>query len=176
MTAERVNTIVAVAACVVAILALALTLFQAHATRCHNRLTVRPNFIFETGLTDDRSGWGLCILNGGLGPGIVKGGSFVAEGREFEDLSIESMQDALALVDSEGSGIMGWFRQDDVILAGERFWISRVKATFQSTKPQIELERELKKIQIKIYYESVYGEKFVASWVGEDPTLKRAGP
>lgn len=79
------DTIIAAAAAIIALLAFVATVWQAHLTRTHNRLSVRPVLVSHRNrvTTDGGTEISLVIRNCGIGPAIVKDRFFTVAGQRF---------------------------------------------------------------------------------------------
>lgn len=66
------STVVAVCATVIAVVSLAVSVYEVAATRRHNRLSVRPLLELRTSFHPGRTA-GLQLVNVGLGPAVITG-------------------------------------------------------------------------------------------------------
>ena len=64
------SVVVAICATVIAVVSLAVSVYEARATRRHNRISVRPFLELRVGLSQGRMA-GLQLINAGLGPAAI---------------------------------------------------------------------------------------------------------
>ena len=66
----KASVVVATSAAVIAVLSLAVSLYEARATRRHDRISVRPFLELRVGLSQGRTA-GLQLINADLGPAAI---------------------------------------------------------------------------------------------------------
>jgi hypothetical protein len=147
----------------VAICALVLTLYQIHATRRHNRLSVRPHIRF--GWTAGSSGDGIWIKNDGLGPALIEEFELRIKGnvvtlKSVQDRLLEKGMSARINIPSKGS----------TILDKDTRWLIQSHELLQFKEEQDIFWGEVSAIEIKIKYKSFY-ERFepVVLWAVPNP-------
>ena len=84
------NTVIAACAVVIAVGSLVVSVYEARATRAHNRHSVQPLLVFRTGFSVGGTA-GLILANSGLGPAKIIKTTLMLDGAEFGDLSKESV-------------------------------------------------------------------------------------
>ena len=84
------NTVIAACAVVIAVASLVVSVYEARATRAHNRRSVQPLLIFRTGFSAGGTA-GLVLANSGLGPAKIIKTTLMLDGAEFGDFSKESV-------------------------------------------------------------------------------------
>lgn len=147
----------------VAICALVLTLYQIHATRKHNKLSVRPHIRF--GWNAGTTGDGIWIKNDGMGTAIVEKFEISKDGeiinlKQLEDeLSNRGLETRVQII-SENSTI-----QDKDVK-----WLIRTKEILEFGDEQEVFWEVLSGLEIKLTYMSFYNvsEKPI-HWVVPNP-------
>jgi predicted lysophospholipase L1 biosynthesis ABC-type transport system permease subunit len=64
------SIVVAICATVIAVLSLAVSVYEARATRRHDRISVRPHLALQANLRQGSQA-GLQLINAGLGPAAI---------------------------------------------------------------------------------------------------------
>src|SRR5262245_28007071 len=91
------------ASLVVAVCALGLTFWQAHVTRRHYRLSVRPHVTTWLQSGAQAGSYKLEIMNNGLGPASIKSFAILIDGTRIAGESAEPMQRAVNLLFPEST-------------------------------------------------------------------------
>nr|WP_107908977.1 hypothetical protein [Streptomyces chartreusis] len=73
------ETVVAACAVVIAVASLAVSVYEARATRQHNRYSVRPIFQLQRGMSKGQKA-GIKLINSGLGPAVVVSSTLTVDG------------------------------------------------------------------------------------------------
>jgi hypothetical protein len=155
------------ASLVVSICALALTLASIWGTRKHNRLMVRPRlatFTSKRFSADDPSTFIVksTLRNSGLGPAIINEYAALLDGVKIE-------------VQNSGEYFQVFAKTIRATPACEPCFFSHLNRGYVMAKDEVlevahvgiklplypELERDLKRFQLRVTYESAYGESFV---------------
>lgn len=160
--AEFYQFITSVVAVFIALLALGLTIWQAHMTRQHNYKSVKPLLSFERYRDPMDPGFGIYLINCGLGPAIIIETKFFVDGKEINKDKINPWFHVLNLLKINVPNIQtGFYENDSVISPGAR---STLLTIDKDTDPTIENQFKLAipRIGIEIYYESIYGVKDIA--------------
>jgi hypothetical protein len=145
-----------------------LSLYQARATRLHNRRSVRPVLQFGTGFRQG-SRAGLGLQNVGLGPAAIRSSSVILDGKvvgPFGKPSIDVVRAGLtgrrpsASTFADGAFLARDF--SDYLLSLEDF--DKVKDQEFATLID-------QRLRIELVYDSLYGgEAFTVSWTGREPS------
>jgi hypothetical protein len=151
------STVIAVCAVVIAGASLGVSVYEARATRMHNRRSVQPVLsLWGTVSTGATSGVGLS--NSGLGPAKITGSKLILDGVELGDLSKPTVDK-----------LRGWlsFPVAATTLGSQSFLETGFDKFLLSVEPFDEDQhREFggwieSRLRIEIQYESIYGgEKF----------------
>lgn len=152
------------AAIFVALCALYLTIQSNKATREHNRLSVRPRLTTSTSREQVTDGptvmldIRVTLSNVGLGPAVIKGAEILLDGQVAP---AESFEDLRPLLERVFPGIQlgptSSFMKlnlEHAIAVGEQVEI----VAFQVVNPPISIDAELKRFNLRIRCESLYGD------------------
>lgn len=152
------------AALVVSALALFLTINSARATRKHNRLTVQPRLSTFTKTNEYPAGGStvheITLSNSGLGPAVIKKYEVLLDGNPIEaeqpnDIFVVLAQ-ALAAPFVPSLCSFGLLRKDYVMAKDEVLKAATI-TILNATPAQLE---ELKRVHLRVTYESAYGDSF----------------
>lgn len=159
---------VAVGGVVVGICALVTTVYQAHFSRQHNRLSVRPHLTRTTHLEKDGLGatYMFSFTNCGIGPAIIVDRHFFVDGERFPSYS-QGSEEVAALVDKVIArkfayellehGLPG---KESALSPGETFTIAKIRFPVANGVVLKVIEAEINRIDIVVTYDSMYGERF----------------
>jgi len=93
------SIVVAICATVIAVLSLAVSVYEARATRRHDRISVRPFLELRVGLRQGSTA-GLQLINAGLGPAAITKTVLTLDGEplgEFSEASINILRGKLSI-------------------------------------------------------------------------------
>jgi hypothetical protein len=145
---------------VIAICAFGATFWQAHLTRKHNKLSVKPYLTTWTTMSSD--GYSvLKIINNGIGPAHIKSFKILVDGQKMVGEALEPHDKCLKLLFPEykydwygsylGVGYMMRSHEERDLIA--------IKFIGEKMPEQVEVEHRAKRVQILIKYESIYKEE-----------------
>ena len=154
------ETIVAVAATSVALIALFVSVWQGIETRKHHRLSVTPKLSFEE-RTRRGGEIGLVVANGGIGPAMIEKFRVRVDDAEMPSRPYGGWKDALlALGINEPWVSYYYFAPGDALRVGEIKSLLYVRLKDVSEERRKIFLRALKRTSVVIEYKSVYGKKF----------------
>jgi len=154
------STVIAICATVIAVASLVVSVYEARATRAHNRHSVQPLLVLTTRFPIGGTA-GLRLANSGLGPAKVIGTELILDGVRFGDFSrssIDQLRDKLSV------------RPHATTLGGQPFLNTDYEEFLLSVDPydpsQHREFRELieHRLRIEIQYSSLYDERFTATY------------
>lgn len=146
-----------------AALALLIAFWHGHLTRRHNRLSVKPRLVLEARLARGEDA-GLGVLNGGLGPAIIKSTSFTVAGKQPGECSLETWTSSLQELLSGTDLNAAWFSRNSLIQPGKFEYLVWIRSEDRNDASDELLETAIEQVGFKITYESAYGGKSVAVW------------
>ena len=159
------NTVIAIAAAVVALAALCVSVCEGFQNRKHNRLSIRPRLRLDK-LTYTGQPVRIIVKNNGAGLAIIC--NFVVK---LDKKEVSSDSDPPAAVAVRGLGVqeeLGDIESftpslNDTLAAGEQMSLVAMPNFPDNKEARGKLRKELSRIDFIITYESIYGETFVAS-------------
>ncbi|MFJ5087429.1 hypothetical protein [Streptomyces sp. NPDC088674] len=148
------ETVIAVAATVVAVGSLWVSWTQTAATREHNRLSVRPVLQFRRFRDSGEDHAGIRLSNAGLGPAVITRCEVRIDGEDFGGWSRRA---GARVSELSGRGpLLYSLHPGTVLLAGERVFPSRLVPF--DREADAEYWRIVdERLEMVVHYESVYG-------------------
>lgn len=146
------SVVVAICATVIAVLSLAVSVYEARATRRHNRISVRPFLELRVGLPQDRRA-GLQLINAGLGPAAITRTVLTLDGEslgEFSEASVNVLRSKLSVRPAAVT-----FRKTILDTDYDQFLLSIEPFDRIEHAEFADLLRH--RLGLEIYYDSLYG-------------------
>jgi hypothetical protein len=156
------DRILSVSAIVIALTSVAVSIWEGHETRLHNRLSVRPRI----GINGDveNTTFGLVLENNGLGPAVVRDYVLLLDGKPFEKKGFGGLD---VLLDSLGLGgrlaAKGPIGPGSTVPAGGRENLFYLKREPSDDLMAVISEME-KRLRVQVRYASMYGERLESVW------------
>lgn len=152
------DTIVSLAAIVIAIASIVVTVWQGMESRRHNRLSVRPKLeiIFESG----HDSFGYVLMNNGLGPATITGKELFIDGKQMQEAGFSGYDELLEKLGMKNRKVTyTGIYPGKTIKTNERQDIFRF---YRTEKDDLEtlLPKIYSRVKIEIKYQSMYGEPF----------------
>jgi hypothetical protein len=151
MTTE---TRIALTSAFVSVLALGLTMYEAWATRRHNRLSVKPALSFDLVLDEEQCALVIRLRNNGLGPAVVRRYEMLVDGRSLEQLNIRQFQELSALLDVQARYSIPL--RDEVIPIDASIDLIVIKHDTTDAKARYVARRAAQRLTIRTAYSSMY--------------------
>jgi hypothetical protein len=146
------SIVVAICATVIAVLSLAVSVYEARTTRRHNRISVRPFLELRVGLSQGRKA-GLQLINAGLGPAVITRTVLTLDGEALGDFSEESVNLLRSKLSVRPSAVT--FRRPIVATDYDQFLLS--VQPFDRTEHAEFADLLRYRLGLEIYYDSLYG-------------------
>jgi hypothetical protein len=146
------SVIVAICATVIAVVSLAVSVYEARATRRHNRISVRPFLELRVSLSQGRTA-GLQLINAGLGPAVITGTVLTLDGQplgEFGETSVNVIRSGLSVRPAAVT-----FRRTILAADYDQFLLSI--GLFDRTEHAEFADLLRHRLGLEIHYESLYG-------------------
>lgn len=146
------SVIVAICATVIAVVSLAVSVYEARATRRHNRISVRPFLELRVSLSQGRKA-GLQLINAGLGPAVITGTALTLDGQplgEFGEASVNVLRSKLPVRPAAVT-----FRRTILAAGYDQFLLSIDPFDRAEHAEFADLLRH--RLGLEIHYESLYG-------------------
>jgi hypothetical protein len=166
--------IIAICSAVVAVLALAATLWQGYLTRQHNRLSVRPLLVWHLTreATDEGMTVAYSIRNLGLGPAVVRERYFTKDGIRFKPGPVASDEAQEFLANLLGKRVnyrlsaFGMPGANSAIPSQGEVVVGRVFFPGLHPADLETIEKMMGETNFHLRYESMYREKFYLNATG----------
>jgi hypothetical protein len=146
------SVVVAICATIVAVLSLAISVYEARANRRHNRISVRPFLEFRIGLPQGRIG-GLQLINVGLGPAVITRAVLTLDGEPLGEFGEESVDLLRGRLSVRPAAIT--FRRTILAADYDQFLLS--VESFDRTEHAEFADLLKHRLGMEIRYESLYG-------------------
>ena len=155
------ETVISMSATVIAVVALAVSIYEARASRKHNRHSVRPVLQLWLGYSDGKES-GLLIVNSGLGPALITKTMATVDGvpvGPWIKPNVDTIREPLPFDASATTFAAGAFLKTDyqaLLLGVDEFAWDEHGELISLIDQRLKLE---------VQYESLYGgEQFKAIW------------
>jgi hypothetical protein len=146
------SIVVAICATVIAVLSLSVSVYEARATRRHDRISVRPFLELRVGLRQGRTA-GLQLINSGLGPAAITSTVLTLDDKslgEFSEASINMLRSKLSIRPAAVT-----FRKTILATDYDQFLLS--VEPFDRTEHAEFADLVTHRLGMEIHYESLYG-------------------
>ena len=146
------SVVVAICATVIAVVSLAVSVYEARATRRHNRISVRPFLELRVGLSQGRRA-GLQLINAGLGPAAITRTVLTLDGEplgEFSEASVNVLRSKLSVRPAAVT-----FRRTILAADYDQFLLSI--EPFDRTEHAEFADLLRHRLGLEVHYESLYG-------------------
>lgn len=156
--ADRITTVATV---IIAVAAFCVAIWQGCEARRHNRLSVQPKlaFSYEFTPTEENQYFGLYICNKGIGPAIIKSFKIYVDNKLMEDKVYGGWDEALSLLGINKDWIkVKKLGTTGALSQGEKCVLIGVATENQTPERNEALHQALGRIDIRIKYESFYGD------------------
>lgn len=160
--------VISISSVVIAVCALFATIYQAHLSRRHNRLSVKPVLIVCDRREDQDIGceFHFSIDNCGIGPAMVVDRYLLVDGVRFEasgrsgDTVAELMKHVFQKRYAYELREHGFPGRKSVFAVNESFTLARIRFPTANGLILDAISQELDRIVFVVDYESMYGERF----------------
>ena len=166
---------IAISGGIIALLALGLTLWEAHLIRHHNRLSVRPVLTFSLNIdhtSEIHDFVGVRLNNKGLGPAFIRRILFYSDDKQIGEIGLHTSVPLLTQVGLVGPQFRIYqFHSFDVLQPDKSLlllFLRRDHATPDNIK---RLDEVIATMTAAVLYESAYGEAFALGLVGPNASL-----
>lgn len=161
-----IQTIIAVLALCISIIAATFAWQQVEISRVHNKLSVTP-LLYITPYAEGKSGRnGLYVSNVGLGPAIINNFSVKAEGVVASGFESDRWPEILtALHINPTCFATGWPKRQSAVKAGDELLLLNITKADGADACFTEIIKLIggKGVELTIGYESIYGDKKLVS-------------
>jgi len=164
----QLGSVTDIASVVIALLAFALAIHEMHATRRHNKLSLRPMLRFDVHLSPDYPNAELLLQNNGVGPAILDQVVMRLDGQTPKEAGIARVEQ---LTERLGWGTVTSY---DFLSAGDVIKTDETRHLLRFPLGEFKPERTkairdgLRRLSFVVEYRSLYEEPFVVSWSGKE--------
>lgn len=152
---------------IVSTCAIVLTFIQGRSTIKHNRISVRPMLTTTVAITPLKDHPGVFVfeaslLNSGLGPAFIKSYKILIDGNPIvakhpQELFPEIERALPRYKILRQISVLSMFRKDSVVASDASFVVAKIVVDPQGST---DLSEQLRRLQLLVKYDSVYGEHF----------------
>jgi len=146
------SVVVAICATVIAVVSLVVSIYEARATRRHNRISVRPFLELRVGLPQGGTA-GLQLINAGLGPAAITRTVLTLDGEPLGDYGEDSVNVLRGRLSVRPAAVT--FRKTILATDYQQFLLSI--APFDRTEHAEFADLLRHRLGLEIHYESLYG-------------------
>ena len=155
------EAIAGISSSVIALCALAITLWQAYVTREHNKLSVKPYITTWSHNQNQHGFYSVDILNNGVGSALIKRFQIFVDGHEIKGQALELVEKALGILFSNYaySSYKAYLSEGYMMAPKENRNLVKIQFLGPNFPSPLEIEHATKRVRILIEYESIYKEK-----------------
>lgn len=147
---------------VIALCALALSIWQGMQTRRHNRLSFRPHLISWTNRDAEKGFYTIELINNGIGPALIEEFLVKVDGKVISGQGTEPIENGLKILfpNLEYTSLHGYVAKDYSMAAKDKVTIVAIKFLKQPFPTLEVMDRAYNRVSLDIPYKSFYGEHF----------------
>jgi len=153
------QNIITIAAAFIALVALAVAIWQGFLLRRHNRLSISPKLGFKLDISKEEPEYGLLLRNNGVGPAIIEKFQLYVDGKLIEDDGHGGWKNAFKALEIPMLEY-GWWDKGQVMASEERLLLLGIMKHNLKDKRIADFRESFNRMNIVIEYSSVYEEKF----------------
>ena len=155
------ESIAGITSSIIALCALAITLWQAHVTRQHNKLSVKPYITTWSHNENQQGFYAVDILNNGIGPALIRKFQIFVDGHEIKGQSLELIEKALGVLfpNYTYNSYKAYLSEGYMMAPKENRNLVKIQFLGSNFPSPVEIEHATKRVKILIEYESIYKEK-----------------
>ena len=148
---------------IIAICALALTIWQAYITRQHNKLSVAPYLTTWSTADGDNGDYLIEIVNNGVGPALIKTFQVFVDGAEIKGDTSELVEKATKILFSnyEYQSANSFLSNGYMMAEKNKHEVLSIKFIGQKKPSYQEYRQTIERARLLIEYESIYKDKFI---------------
>ncbi len=163
--------VVGVSSAVIALCALAISIWQGIQTRNHNKISFRPHLTTWSHNQSKQGVYAIDLMNNGLGPAIIKSFTIKVEGKIISGEGTDPIAKALKIIfpNIGYTAHYEYLGKDHAMPEKQNCHVVAIKFNTDPLPGSDFVEHALNKADLEINYESFYGEKFFFSTVNEKP-------
>ena len=172
LDANTLQVITAIGTVVIALAALALSVWQFRASHTHNKLSVRPLLVFDASYDPTVRGFGLRVSNKGVGPAVISDFRILVDGKDETASAPHPWANALRKLDLNYTFLQHFSLGSDTAISPQETIPLITTDQDQIGENMVHhMKNRLPRIGIVISYQSVYGEHFTVRHEGNPELL-----
>jgi hypothetical protein len=152
------------AAIIVALCAFGVAVYQAYATRRHNRLSVRPHLVVFTERHNDngKGKFAVTLRNSGLGPAIIRSYGALLHDEPLSTRDGMVIKNTVSKVIGRDAPHVGFHRlvKGDSVAKDQEMTLLSIAFACPTPPEYQAVMKSLDRLSAAIEYQSIYGEKF----------------
>jgi hypothetical protein len=156
------QVITGIATAVIALCALALSIWQGMQTRRHNRLSFRPHLTPWTNRDAEKGFYTIELINNGIGPALIEEFLVKVDGKVISGQGVEPIEKGLKIIfpNLEYKSLLGYVAKGYSMVAKEKVTIVAIQFLKQPFPTLEFMDRASNRVSLDIPYKSFYGEQF----------------
>jgi hypothetical protein len=166
--ASSTEIVISAASMITAVVALGIAVLEAHASRRHNRLSVRPLLRFDFRISPEFKSASISVINVGPGPAKILDFRLRVDGKTSKELGIESWTELTELLGAGQLLRYTYFQKSDVLQSGESHNLVAGPMTLWTAELSAKYRAAFRRFAFEIDYESLYGVLDTATVYGVD--------
>lgn len=152
---------------IIALSAFILAAYQLYLSRKSSRLSVIPHIAHYASTTRNNGSaiYEFTIANTGMGPAKLTEWQLLFDGQDIEKSEYQVIDNYLNYLcaGKKSSITVGNLSEDHMIASGEQFKVLRVQVNIEKQIEFYDLEKSLDRLDLRVKYQSVYGDKYLLS-------------
>ena len=158
MTPELVSAWSSIA---IALMALAVTIWQGYLTRTHNRVSLRPHLTFQHKLSDSDPRFQLDIQNNGVGPAEITKFQVLLDGKAQDHFEAPSWLAILDTIGLQGRACGATYDPGEFIAANQTLQLLKVECGRNPVTIR-QVRQAMQRVTVHVSYKSIYGDSHEA--------------
>ncbi len=158
---KHMEAIVSIAAVVIALAALVVSVWDRVETRYHDRLSVTPNLTYSEDFSLGRpKEVGIALSNAGIGPAVVTSFAIYVDDNLVTDTTSGGWTSAIPTLGLGDTWVIyHWWEPDDIIPVGDKVWLLAIEPADQNAERIDSLQKAVSRLRIRVEYRSIYGDQ-----------------
>jgi len=159
------NTVIGISSVIIALCALAFTVWQSKQAQKHNKLSFRPHLTSWSHEDPDNKVYSAELMNNGLGPAIIDDYIFKIDGAPITGEGAETVEKALKRLfpNIQYASDQAYMAKGYSMAAKEKRKILEIRFHKDTNITPDEIHKAFKRTDLIINYKSFYNEKFTYS-------------
>ena len=163
--------ITAVASSIIALCALALSIWQGMQARKHSRISFRPHLTTWVHNEHEKGKYVIELLNNGLGPALIENFTIKVDGKIISGEGTEPIEKALAILfpNEQFNAHYAYLGKKHAMGAKDKCIFIMIQFCGENLPSSEYVEHKMNRGDLEVGYDSFYGEKFIFNTANERP-------